>query len=275
MATTEIANEGINGDENHSCEYTYRCFMPSDRLVRRSSGLIFEILPSKNVANDESEETAEADEEASELEEGMFSYRNKCGELSSILALELDLGFTYGRRLAFQHERDLRAVVFDCADIEEQAPVNIEEGEKNDNSALDAEESDVNEGVDVVLDIDFVRRSICENFVHPGLEVRYVNETVGHGLFATQPLPAGTFLGEYVGIVKSTSQADSAGDDSLATLSGYALMYPSTSCGFEIDSLEYGNLLRFANHSSQPCARFKRAAINGLGHVYCVSGNVE
>jgi SET domain-containing protein len=101
---------------------------------------------------------------------------------------------------------------------------------------------------------------------------------VGYGVFAEDELAPGSFLGEYVGVVHGTSgstqflnsmqqEVDKEFGDSLA----YTCQYPSCDGGLGINAIEYGNIIRFMNHSSNPNAELRYYwGEGGLMHVLCV-----
>ncbi|KAF0757991.1 hypothetical protein DYB37_012830 [Aphanomyces astaci] len=111
------------------------------------------------------------------------------------------------------------------------------------------------------------RAAVDAGLVHPHIEMRPIDiPGIGTqmGLFATQDLPAGTFLGEYTGVLK----ADRGG-----SFDSYGLAYPST---YEhgnlcISASEYGNIMRCINHSyTRPNSAFASALCNGLLRMICV-----
>lgn len=78
--------------------------------------------------------------------------------------------------------------------------------------------------------------------------VKWVDEQLGYGLFAAAELPAGTFVGEYTGLVRPLSRLH-------PDHNGYSLHYPTKWWSwnyFVVDGLHQGNLTRFINHSDQP-----------------------
>lgn len=80
------------------------------------------------------------------------------------------------------------------------------------------------------------------------VSVRWVNSELGYGLFAEADFIPGTYIGEYVGIVRPISRNH-------LERSAYLFHYPtkwwSKDC-YAIDSMSEGNLMRFLNHSNMP-----------------------
>lgn len=100
---------------------------------------------------------------------------------------------------------------------------------------------------------------------HPSLLVKHVGMVdavdMGHGLFTTTQIPAKTFLGEYVGIL-STSSLEAGETD-------YCCQYPTCDGGTYINAKYCGNVIRFVNHSTTPNVAFENFFIDGICHVLC------
>jgi hypothetical protein len=78
-------------------------------------------------------------------------------------------------------------------------------------------------------------------------EIKWVNEQIGHGLFAKQKFKAGDVIGYYAGYLtdKPFNQAYSFGFDG------------SVFDGLNIDPTHFGNAMRFINHTSDKFANVK------------------
>jgi hypothetical protein len=155
----------------------------------------------------------------------------------SLQNLSSYFSFIYSSRLIFMHERDYRSIPLLLYDSNEYP------------NALTL-------GLSQSLD----RGEICND-----ISIRHVSEAIGYGLFSDDAIPIGTFLGEYCGIVKRNSSTMDQ------KKSNYAHMYPSCDCEFEIDASEYGNVIRFINHSTTPNAQFSFVLHEAIVHVICVS----
>jgi hypothetical protein len=110
------------------------------------------------------------------------------------------------------------------------------------------------------------RQQIEAPYVFPSA-IRYINEQVGHGLFAEEDLPPGHFVGEYTGIVRENNQRY------FAPLNNYCYEYPvadSIGRSFVIDATQ-GNVTRFINHSSQPNLKPVYAFLDGFYHLIFLS----
>ncbi len=121
----------------------------------------------------------------------------------------------------------------------------------------------------------------------PNVSIRPAGEA-GHGVFAEADIPAGTFLGEYLGVVKIPTDADirdlakrhhahSAGRLAFdPTEDEYAIGYhpaPDVSpVPFStIDAAEAGNHTRFVNHDSNPNADVGYVFLDGSWHAILVA----
>jgi hypothetical protein len=92
-------------------------------------------------------------------------------------------------------------------------------------------------------------------------------ERIGFGLFATTEIPAGEFIGEYAGMVRVSTAA--AGFDS------YGCIYPNCQEAMHISASEYGNIIRFINHSATAHnVAFKTVTHERLIHVVCVRKHI-
>lgn len=78
--------------------------------------------------------------------------------------------------------------------------------------------------------------------------VKWINQEMGYGVFAEKEIFAGTFIGEYTGIVRYLSRKHPDHNP-------YCFHYPTKWWSlkyFVIDALREGNLTRFINHSQRP-----------------------
>ena len=93
----------------------------------------------------------------------------------------------------------------------------------------------------------YYRSQINNCSVHP-VYIRWIDETLGYGLFAAKKIKAGSFIGQYTGFVRRRRFFK-------ASINDYCFSYP-TSClhwiKHSVDALQLGNEMRFANHSDQP-----------------------
>jgi SET domain-containing protein len=82
-------------------------------------------------------------------------------------------------------------------------------------------------------------------FTQAPLYIKFVNETVGFGVFAEQDIDKGVIVGEYTGHAISVSHLEKINlkDDSYAIGPLY---------GIVVDAKKVGNITRFINHSAKP-----------------------
>lgn len=82
----------------------------------------------------------------------------------------------------------------------------------------------------------------------PSLGIKWIDSTLGYGVFTTHFLKPGTLIGEYTGYVRRLYRTH-------PDTNPYCFHYPSRFFSFKyfvIDASLGGNTLRFINHSDQP-----------------------
>lgn len=155
--------------------------------------------------------------------------------------------FVYTSRLVFFHEKDLRNVVYNSIGHDE---VTLTYAVETSSSSY--------------------RNEILSGIVHSRLSIRYIGVVVssgfdmGYGVFTEGAIGDQTFLGEYVGVVSSMNETTEHSNH-------FNALYPDCDGGYSINAREYGNIIRFINHSNDPNAEFKAVKIDELMHVICVS----
>lgn len=80
------------------------------------------------------------------------------------------------------------------------------------------------------------------------ISIRWIDDTMGYGVFAEEDFGAGTFIGEYTGVVRRLYRSH---PDYNAYCFYYPTRYWSKKC-YMIDGLHEGNFTRFINHSNEP-----------------------
>ncbi len=81
------------------------------------------------------------------------------------------------------------------------------------------------------------------------VSVRFIDDRVEHGLFAEERIEAGSYVGEYVGVIRENDIRRYMGK-----LNNYCYNYPVKDAldrDYVIDA-QNGNLTRFINHDSEP-----------------------
>lgn len=82
---------------------------------------------------------------------------------------------------------------------------------------------------------------------HPKVSIRFINESVGFGVFAEQRIPSCAFAGEYLGVVQERKKKKLK--DKIHTV-GYTVWEKAKK--YIIDAERMGNFTRFINHSAKP-----------------------
>jgi hypothetical protein len=126
---------------------------------------------------------------------------------------------------------------------------------------LAAKSSDQIPGEKIWMGIYFNRE------VQPKVSLRWIDETLGFGIFAQQTIPSCSFISEYAGIVKDLG--DRSTKDNY-----YCVRY--TSWGIKhhklvVDAQSSGNFTRFINHSETPNLRLQSIYWNGLPRMVLIS----
>lgn len=90
----------------------------------------------------------------------------------------------------------------------------------------------------------------------PDLCIKWINKTVGYGLFANEAIQKGQLLGEYVGVIDFASNVKNT---------DFAFVYPLKIDGkqLSLDCRHYSNALRFANHSDQSNTNTQYIVVDG------------
>ena len=95
------------------------------------------------------------------------------------------------------------------------------------------------------------------------VSIRWIDETLGYGLFAEEEIKAWEFIGEYTGVVRKRHLFPGKKND-------YRFVYP-TSFFFVgkhvIDGKDKGNEIRYANHSDDPNSEAISVFCDGLFHI--------
>jgi SET domain-containing protein len=110
---------------------------------------------------------------------------------------------------------------------------------------------------------DQQQRQFVPGYICPDICLCYIDEVMGHGVFAISDLAAGEMLGEYTGVLQPCSSSRQC---------DYALSYPSSETGsYEVNAAAKGNLIRFVNHSCSANSSFQSIFHSGILHVICVT----
>lgn len=103
---------------------------------------------------------------------------------------------------------------------------------------------------------------IDDGYVAP-VSIRWIDEILGYGVFADIDLPAGSFVGEFTGVVRQLSRTHPDHNE-------YCFHYPTRFFSWHyyvVDAQYIGNEMRFVNHSDQPNLQPYSACSHALLHT--------
>jgi SET domain-containing protein len=95
------------------------------------------------------------------------------------------------------------------------------------------------------------------------VSIRWIDETIGYGLFAEKELHPGDFIGEYTGLVRRRNLISK-------NFNEYCFAYPGSIFNFRkhmIDAQDQGNELRYANHGETPNAESMGVIFENIFHI--------
>lgn len=91
--------------------------------------------------------------------------------------------------------------------------------------------------------------------------VKFINDTMGYGVFANSPIKSGELIGEYTGVIRNSSNSKDG---------AWSWSYPNEIYKkdlhipiISVDGKYAGNGLRFVNHSDTPNTTMYRIFLNG------------
>jgi len=166
------------------------------------------------------------------------------GKAYTIQELEVHLKFTYLPHLTFETQTDRQ-------DIKERGIAKW----KNNLVSIESQE----------LGTKFIKK-INDAYI-PDVSIRWMNDSLGYGLFAEENLDAWRYVGEYTGIVRKNNRRY------LEPLNNYCYEYPvqdHIGRSFVIDATQ-GNLTRFINHSFKPNLMPIHVFYEGFYHLIFLS----
>ena len=94
------------------------------------------------------------------------------------------------------------------------------------------------------------------------VELRWIDDAIGWGVFAAENLPEMYYIGEYAGLVRGKKFKDSK--------NSYCFQYAivqGESTRLTIDAKDQGGIVRFINHSDTPNLHSALATTENLSHV--------
>lgn len=99
----------------------------------------------------------------------------------------------------------------------------------------------------------------------PDVIVRWIDDSLGWGVFAAKAFKKMEFIAEYCGKVRRRKRADRH--------NAYCFEYvgaPHVPTPYTIDAQDQGGIARFINHSAQPNLRSVLATVDGISHVILI-----
>ncbi len=163
------------------------------------------------------------------------------GKACAVQELEMLLKFKYLPRISFETSKDQRSI----------RKRGIEKWKSNGVSAESQE-----------LGSRFIQKIKVEYI--PNVSIRWLNESLGHGLFLEENLDRGSYVGEYTGIVRKNDLRRY-----FNPINNYLYEYPipdEIGKSYVIDATQ-GNLTRFINHSFHPNLDPVYAFYDGFYHL--------
>lgn len=110
----------------------------------------------------------------------------------------------------------------------------------------------------------FFEQEIAEG-AHPAVSIRWVSDAVGLGVFAGQPIPACSYVGEYAGLAVRKTRKNSRQRT-------YCVRYTTWGKGaYLIDAETGGNFTRFCNHSARPNMALQSVYCRGMPRMILLS----
>ena len=92
--------------------------------------------------------------------------------------------------------------------------------------------------------------------------IRYIDRSIGYGVFANQDLPALTYVGEYTGVVTRRHRKKTHFNDYV-----FGYMVGPKNTPFIIDAKKKGNFTRFINHSDFPNMNSRWVIVRGVTRI--------
>ena len=149
-------------------------------------------------------------------------------------------GLTYLSELEFQDEKILRRIQMQCSKALENGSIGMESRWLG---ALHAKELESHSVADV--------------------SIRWIDETIGYGLFAEKEIRAWEYIGEYTGVVRKRNLI-------FKNFNDYCFAYPASLFSFRkhmIDAEDKGNELCYANHSDSPNSESMGVLFDNMYHI--------
>jgi SET domain-containing protein len=95
------------------------------------------------------------------------------------------------------------------------------------------------------------------------VSIRWIDETIGYGLFAEKDIGAWEYIGEYTGLVRKLNWI-------FGNINEYCFGYPTSRFSYKkhvIDALNKGNEIRYVNHSESPNSESMGVLYDDILHI--------
>lgn len=103
--------------------------------------------------------------------------------------------------------------------------------------------------------------------IHPGVAVRWINEAIGFGVYASERILPLSYVGEYTGLIQKRKSRH-------VKQANYCFRYSTWPMGkhrYVVDAEHMGNFTRFINHSEHPNVGLVCAYWRGLPRLILIS----
>lgn len=96
--------------------------------------------------------------------------------------------------------------------------------------------------------------------------VRFIDPLIGFGVFAEEKIPALSFVGEYLGIVRKRDKSQEIENPYIFRYLRCGLFTPLV-----IDAQQKGNFTRYINHSEYPNLSSRWIVVDGVYHIVFIA----
>jgi SET domain-containing protein len=158
----------------------------------------------------------------------------------TVEGFERTVGLIFLHGLEFENEKTLRQISKQCSHASK-------------NGYIDADRKWLG-----ALYVDQIRSHNIAD-----VSIRWIDETLGYGLFAEEEIKVREYIGEYTGVIHKRYPFSVKKND-------YRFVYPTSFFYIGkhvIDAREKGNEIRYANHSDDPNSEAISVFCDGLFHI--------
>ncbi|HSX14189.1 MAG TPA: SET domain-containing protein-lysine N-methyltransferase [Chlamydiales bacterium] len=105
-----------------------------------------------------------------------------------------------------------------------------------------------------------------ESLLIPDIEIRYINQTLGYGVFAARDFAKMEFIAQYSGLVRKSRRSD--------RMNAYCFEYTlanGVKTPYTVDAQDQGGIARMINHSEYPNLQSSLATIDFLNYIVLIT----